>query len=234
MGIALTSTGVVADTPGIFQDDYYSVDKAAASNTLVADLHEVLGNVTQTYSIISGNTGGIFAIDATTGNITVFNSPALVADTATSYTLGISAILSSGGAPITLITQIAVQDASADTLEGGVGNDTLHGSAGNNLLDGGPDNDVIYGLSGDDTLIGGVGQDTMTEGVGADRFVFTTVADSPNATPDTITDFEASNDLLVLSGMLTGTFSFVGAQTVPFTGGATLPLISITPRTCCR
>ena len=106
-----------------------------------------------------------------------------------------------------------------DTLVGGAGNDTLHGSAGNNLLDGGADNDVIYGLSGNDTLIGGAGQDTMTGGVGIDRFTFTAIADSPTATPDTITDFDANGDLLVLTGMLTGTFSFVNAHTNPFTGG---------------
>jgi Ca2+-binding RTX toxin-like protein len=195
------------------------VDKNAGTNTIVADLREVLGSVTPTYSITSGNTGNIFSIDATTGQIKVNNATALAADSATSYTLGISATLGGGGNPLTLTTQIAVQDASADTLEGGAGNDTLHGSAGNNVLDGGADNDVIYGLTGNDTLMGGTGQDTMTGGIGNDRFTFSSVADSSTATPDTITDFDANGDLLVLTGLLTGTFSFVGAHTNPFTGG---------------
>jgi Ca2+-binding RTX toxin-like protein len=216
-GIALATTGTVAATTGIFSDGY-AVDRNAADNTLVADLREVLGSVTTTYSITSGNTNNIFRIEAATGKIFVDDDVALGADTATSYTLGISASLSSGGAPLTLTTHIAVQNGN-DTLEGGAGNDTLHGSAGNNLLDGGADNDTLYGLAGNDTLSGGAGQDTMTGGLGDDRFTFTNVTESTSGTPDTITDFNANGDLLVLTGWLSATFSFVGVHTNPFTGG---------------
>jgi flagellin-like hook-associated protein FlgL len=114
----------VASTPGIFSDGYF-VDRNAALNTEVADLREVLGSVTPTYSITSGNGSGIFAIDAATGKITVANAAALAADTNASYTLGISAALSSGGAALTLTATIAT------ALSGGDG-ETLSFIAGDN------------------------------------------------------------------------------------------------------
>ena len=206
-----------AATYGIFSDGYF-VDRNAAMNTEVADLREVLGSVTPTYSITSGNALGIFAINTATGEIYVADAAALAADSSASYTLGISAALSSGGAALTLTTTIAVQNGN-DTLEGGAGNDTLNGSAGNNLLDGGADNDTLYAKGGNDTLIGGTGVDTMTGGGGIDRFTFSAVNHSPSGTPDTILSFDATADLLVFSSLLTGAFSFVGAHGNAFAGG---------------
>jgi Ca2+-binding RTX toxin-like protein len=177
-----------------------------------------LGSVTPTYSITSGNGSGIFAIEAATGKITVANATALAADTNASYTLGISAALSSGGAALTLTTTIAVQNGN-DTLEGGAGNDTLNGSAGNNLLDGGADNDTLFAKGGNDTLIGGTGVDTMTGGGGVDRFTFSATGHSLTGMGDTLTNFDANADLLVFSGLLSGTFSFVGNEAQAFAGG---------------
>ncbi|MGQ3046600.1 MAG: hypothetical protein ACT6Q8_16400 [Niveispirillum sp.] len=48
---------------------------------------------------------------------------------------------------------------------------------------------VITGGAGADTLTGGGGADTLTGGLGGDSFVLATVADSPAATPVTISDF---------------------------------------------
>jgi serralysin len=62
--------------------------------------------------------------------------------------------------------------------------DTLQGEAGNDTLNGG---------GGADQLIGGTGNDTMTGGSGADEFWFSVFEGN-----DTITDFDASEDELVL------------------------------------
>jgi Ca2+-binding RTX toxin-like protein len=51
---------------------------------------------------------------------------------------------------------------------------------------------VLNGGSGHDVLNGGSGRDVLTGGAGVDRFVFNSVTDSPNGTPDRITDFNRS------------------------------------------
>lgn len=70
-----------------------------------------------------------------------------------------------------------------ENLTGSNFNDTLSGDAGNNVLNGG---------SGHDVLNGGSGRDVLTGGAGVDRFVFNSVTDSVNGTPDRITDFTRS------------------------------------------
>ncbi|MBK1696170.1 calcium-binding protein [Rhodovibrio salinarum] len=58
--------------------------------------------------------------------------------------------------------------------------------------------DMILGNSGDNTLIGLGGGDLLTGGGGSDRFVLTASSDSTADNPDTITDFNLYEDLLVL------------------------------------
>ncbi len=103
-----------------------------------------------------------------------------------------------------------------DTLDGGEGHDTLDGGAGSDSLTGGPGNDVIAGgagidrlhggagndvLSGGedfDRLFGGAGRDTLTGGAGIDSFHFGT---ADLGFVDTITDYEAGVDQLILTGL---------------------------------
>ena len=111
-------------------------------------------------------------------------------------------------------------DNGADTVEGDAGQDSLGGGAGNDSIDGGTGNDIIWGAAdndtlggddgndqifngtgddtvsggvGDDTLWGGAGDDELSGGAGADTFIFG--ATSGN---DTVTDFDASEDMLDL------------------------------------
>jgi hypothetical protein len=72
---------------------------------------------------------------------------------------------------------------------------------------------VLTGTNGSDTLLGGAGADlitglgrgdTLTGGGGADRFVYTRVADSTGRNFDTITDLDASADVLDLWFQVTG------------------------------
>ena len=85
----------------------------------------------------------------------------------------------------------------------GTGNalaNTMTGNAADNMLWGGLGADRLSGSAGDDTLIGGLGRDVLTGGSGADRFVI----DAPDVTYDTIVDFEANIDTLVLGRALFG------------------------------
>jgi Ca2+-binding RTX toxin-like protein len=116
--------------------------------------------------------------------------------------------------------------ALADTLNGGAGNDVLYGGGGADTINGGDGDDVLYGEGGSDTINGGDGDDTidgggssdfitgglgvdiLTGGAGNDRFIFTSIAESPNGTPDTITDFGnttfGNNDVIDLTGLGVG------------------------------
>ena len=77
-----------------------------------------------------------------------------------------------------------------DTLDGGTGNDRLWGGTGNDDLSGGADNDLVQGGAGFDRIDGGTGDDTLIGNFNADTFVFTDGHGN-----DTITDFDATNDL---------------------------------------
>ncbi|WP_417457864.1 S8 family serine peptidase [Kordiimonas sp.] len=81
-----------------------------------------------------------------------------------------------------------------DAIAAGAGDDTLLGGAGDDVLYNGTGNDVADGGDGADTLWGGAGDDMLTGGEGTDRFIF-----SRKNGHDTITDFNADEDILDLS-----------------------------------
>lgn len=58
--------------------------------------------------------------------------------------------------------------------------------------------DALTGTPGDDVITGGIGADTLTGGAGADQFVFNSMRDAT----DTITDFQAGIDRIVLTRLL--------------------------------
>ena len=129
-------------------------------------------------------------------------------------------------------------DAGADLLDGGAGNDTVMAGEGNDTVDAsGGGNDLIHGgggldrLStgdGDDTILGeggadtvfagagadritgGLGYDTLTGGTGADTFIFTQLKERG----DTITDFTATEDQIVLSALAFGYGAAAAGQQV--------------------
>ena len=82
-----------------------------------------------------------------------------------------------------------------DSLVGGDGNDSLYGGAGNDRVFGSEGHDSLDGWSGDDYLNGGIGDDVLSGGAGSDTFVFT----SGDGT-DTITDFDITEDTLIVMG----------------------------------
>lgn len=80
-----------------------------------------------------------------------------------------------------------------DQLHGGNGGDTLRGSGGDDWLIGGNGADTLNGGQGRDVLEGGAGDDNLTGGGGGDAFVV-----EPSQGDDTIFDFQAGTDLIVL------------------------------------
>lgn len=83
---------------------------------------------------------------------------------------------------------------AADTIGGGSGNDQITAESGDDLIFGGAGEDSIDAGSGEDTVYGGTGADTITGGEGADIFYF-----GGDHGADTITDFNADTDILVLA-----------------------------------
>ena len=115
----------------------------------------------------------------------------------------------------TMAADVIVAGLGNDVVSGFDGNDVIKGANGDDALYGNAGTDKLFGGNGADTLVGGAGVDTLTGGDGIDRFVYTATTD----TGDVIVDFNASADLLVFSGLLTGAFSFVGAHGNAFAGG---------------
>ncbi|WP_217653776.1 DUF5801 repeats-in-toxin domain-containing protein [Marinomonas polaris] len=89
-------------------------------------------------------------------------------------------------------------DSGNDLLDGGSGNDYLSGGAGNDILIGGAGDDSLLGGEGNDVLIGGAGNDQLTGGAGRDLFIL------DHDSKDTITDFNANDDALDLTDLLSG------------------------------
>jgi methionine-rich copper-binding protein CopC len=86
---------------------------------------------------------------------------------------------------------------------------SLTGNGFSNTLIGGTGNDVITGLGR---------RDTLTGGGGADTFVYTAVSDSTSRGYDTITDFNASADLIDLWFQVTGVDTAITSGSLsPFT-----------------
>lgn len=88
-----------------------------------------------------------------------------------------------------------------DILIGGKGADKLYGDAGNDTLRGGDAADTLVGGYGNDILYGDAGNDILTGGVGLDKFVVTSALASSR---DTITDFNAKEDIIDISSILVG------------------------------
>ena len=89
--------------------------------------------------------------------------------------------------------------ATATDVAGNVGhssNEAILGSTNADTLVGTSGNDIIIGNGGNDTITGGLGADTLTGGSGKVTFVYNSSSDSTPSSHDTITDFNASRDII--------------------------------------
>ncbi|MGR4862640.1 beta strand repeat-containing protein [Caulobacter sp. LARHSG274] len=146
---------------------------------------------TVTYSL-TNDAGGRFAINATTGVVTVANASLLDHDTQASQTITVQAsdgsLASMGNVVVNLIDEIdtywtgttgndafTVPDVQDWQLSGGVGRDTLTGGVGDDIIIGGYDDDTLIGGAGNDTFLIGrdEGWDAVDGGSGTDTIRFT-------------------------------------------------------------
>ncbi|MFO0426939.1 MAG: cadherin domain-containing protein [Planctomyces sp.] len=126
----------VVNQPPVISDDSFSIDENSVAGTVVGTVNATDPDAGQSvsFSIVSGNTGGAFAIDAATGQITVASMAMLNFELTPVFQLVISA--TDNGAPaledLAAVT-INLQDV-AESLTNGVhqvGNDlVVQGSSG--------------------------------------------------------------------------------------------------------
>jgi Ca2+-binding RTX toxin-like protein len=128
-----------------------------------------------------------------------YNTQALVNSTGTALNTnaarvsGFEEVFAGGGDDVIDFTSVAY----ASVVSNGI---KIYGEAGNDVLWASHGNDVLDGGDGDDILNGGVGNDTLTGGAGADIYEFTATSGH-----DTITDFDAANDVIHIYARKTDT-----------------------------
>ena len=121
---------------------------------------------TLTYSITTDNADpnangqAAFALDPTTGALTVNDPGDLDFETTPVFTLGVT-VTDSGGLTDTAALRVSLTD--VNERSGTAGDDALAGTVGNDVLDGLAGNDTLSGGAGDDTLNGGAGSDRIAE-----------------------------------------------------------------------
>lgn len=134
--------------------------------------------LTITYSLLD-DAGGLFAIDPTTGVVTVVGGAAIDYETRTSHNILVQASNGVGTSSQSFtINVVNVLGVIIQGLSDGDIVDATHTIVRNpfptneeDLIDGHQLNDTLFGLGGNDTLIGGNHHDILDGGVGADSMV---------------------------------------------------------------
>jgi Ca2+-binding RTX toxin-like protein len=175
------------DTPTDIVGGPLAIDENSAIGTLVGILTgQDPENQTLTYTL-TDNAGGRFAID-NAGRVTVANGVLLDFEQNASHAIGVRVTDTDGFffdkifviGVNHLTPEVAIGDAGANTLYGGLGDDTVNGDGGPDLLFGGGGNDYVtsgegedrsFGEAGDDTVIGGDGNDYVDGGSDDDLLI---------------------------------------------------------------
>lgn len=178
----------------VLVDGNHSVSGGAGNDTLTSGKgnDSLLGGAGNDVYYLNG--AGDLAVEATSVGGTVDAGGTDVVVTSVSYTAG------SFIEHLTLNGKLALN---------GTGNGLANIIRGNEAVN------LLSGEGGNDTLDGGAGKDVLTGGAGADRFMFSTKLASTNV--DTVTDFEATVDKLVLDRLI---FTRLGTASDFLTVGA--------------
>ena len=196
------SSGVWTFTPPSLADGQHTVvasETDAAGNTGTASLTFTLDTTAPvpviTSEVLSKN--GAVTLTGTTAEandaIAVYDGTKLLGTTTTasngtwSFTTG------------KISNVVHTYTATATDVAGNIGhssNEAILGSTNADTLVGTSGNDIIIGNGGNDTITGGLGADTLTGGSGKVKFVYNSSSDSTPSSHDTITDFNASRDII--------------------------------------
>jgi len=155
---------------------------------------------------------GNYVIDATADSISV----QLVSNSDLSYTdlNGItgSATSTDGSDVTTTVTNVKIETSDLNS----------NGEIADLFLEGDNSVNTIIGGEGDDVIFGGTGNDELTGGLGADTFIWT--KGDVDSGVDTITDFNAGEDVLNLADLLSdGSHTIEGIENTT-TGSSHLQL----------
>ncbi|MCU0818533.1 MAG: cadherin domain-containing protein, partial [Beijerinckiaceae bacterium] len=191
---------------------------------------DVDAGATRTFSISGGADAALFAINATTGELTFiappdFESPA---DAGANNVYDVRVRTTDQGGLFDeqdiAVTITNVNEAPVITSNGGGADEqdiavtitnitgpTLTGDAGNNTLNGTAEEESIFGLDGDDALSGGLGADQLNGGNGNDTLIGGAGADILDGGADTDTASYADSGARVIIDLHNGTGSGVGS-----------------------
>jgi hypothetical protein len=160
-----------------------AVNEFATTGTSVGTLTTTdVDSSSFTYSFVAGgDAGGRFAINSTTGEITVAKGLLLDFEQAQTHNITVH-VVDDQGAPIASDKVLAVTvgnvdpenitgDGNPNTLVGGALGDRFNGLGGADDLRGGDGGDVLDGGAGDDQLTGGPGSDTYILDSAADQII---------------------------------------------------------------
>jgi Ca2+-binding RTX toxin-like protein len=179
------SLAAVNDAPVITSGQSYSINENTINGIVVGTVAatDVENDSLSNWTITNGNTGNGFAINPTTGVITVNDSTALDFETNPFFNLTLSV---SDGTDTSIAQNISINlnNLNEITYTPGVdnangtsgndyadllaGNDRFNAGAGDDVADGGNDNDLIFGGTGKDNLSGGIGGDRLYGEIGND------------------------------------------------------------------
>ena len=180
----ITVTDVAPSAPVDSDSNPNQVVEGADNGTLVgltAEAFDVNGGAVS-YALID-DAGGRFAIDATTGVVSVADGSLLDYEVAQTHQIVVAA-LDGSGAVNTESFLISLVNVDGVTITGTAAPDFIDGSHApvgqpfatveGDTISGGGGNDVIASLSGNDILIGGPGADIMDGGTGTDTASYAT------------------------------------------------------------
>ncbi len=166
---------MVNEAPEITADQIFSINENSETGTVISPVAATDANndTLVNWEILEGNLDvdgdgkNAFAINSTTGEITVNDSGDLDFEKNPSFQLKVSVSDGINSSNPGIVT-INLNDVTGSQIDGTSENNRLKGSSEDDIIDGKAGNDYLYGKAGNDTLIGGSGNDNLYGGEGDD------------------------------------------------------------------